>query len=67
MSDKSFADGFRAGWRSILGPLASVPPAPPLSSLADRLPYEHGFGVGVDAARRHAGIKPESGSCRPSN
>ncbi len=52
MSDKTFTDGFIAGWKSVMGASANIPLIPPHSVPAGTTAYGHGIAKGVEAANQ---------------
>lgn len=47
-----FTRGFADGYRSVLGPLAAVPAAPPSAAPAGTSDYEWGHEKGVEMAQQ---------------
>jgi len=45
-----FADGFIAGWQSVMGEATSIPEISPFPTPSGMTPYLHGIAKGVDGA-----------------
>jgi hypothetical protein len=62
---RTFADGFIAGWHSVIGagaPMPAIPSAP----VSDKPPYLHGISMGVGAAlKAKAQMKIDSNRSHP--
>jgi hypothetical protein len=56
---EAFADGFIAGWQSVMGEGTSIPEIPSFPPIPSRItPYLHGISKGVDGAlKQKAQIK----------
>lgn len=58
--NKTFADGFREGYRSVMGNGAALPGIPGYAIPAGKTAYQHGIAKGVEAAiKRQASRKSE--------
>ncbi len=48
----TFADGFIAGWKSVMGAGAAIPGIPLHATPVGTTPYLHGIAKGVEAAQK---------------
>ena len=58
--DETFADGFREGYKSIMGNSATVPAAPAHSIPAGKGAYLWGRAIGIGTALRRREREPSS-------